>query len=220
MRTIAVVLAALGALFSSQASATTFTSSAAFAAATTGLTVENYGSYSAGTLVPEASTLGALTYSFSTASGLGGIITNDYNALSGSGTSLAAKQVAGPLSTSDFFFPNESFTVTFASPVTAVGIFSNTSLPVSETLTTSSGSAAIIASNTYDTPTFEFLGFQSTTPFTSATFTGSLSFNIAEIEFQVGVPEPSTWLMMILGFAGVGFMAYRRRNLSTALTRA
>jgi hypothetical protein len=27
-----------------------------------------------------------------------------------------------------------------------------------------------------------------------------------------GVPEPSTWAMMILGFCGVGFMAYRRRN--------
>lgn len=26
------------------------------------------------------------------------------------------------------------------------------------------------------------------------------------------VPEPSTWAMMILGFAGVGFMAYRRRS--------
>jgi choice-of-anchor C domain-containing protein len=26
------------------------------------------------------------------------------------------------------------------------------------------------------------------------------------------VPEPSTWAMMILGFVGVGFMAYRRKN--------
>jgi hypothetical protein len=26
------------------------------------------------------------------------------------------------------------------------------------------------------------------------------------------VPEPSTWAMMILGFAGVGFMTYRRRK--------
>lgn len=26
------------------------------------------------------------------------------------------------------------------------------------------------------------------------------------------VPEPSTWAMMILGFGGVGFMAYRRRS--------
>jgi hypothetical protein len=34
------------------------------------------------------------------------------------------------------------------------------------------------------------------------------------------VPEPSTWAMMMLGFAGVGFMAYRRRNQSTALTVA
>ena len=26
------------------------------------------------------------------------------------------------------------------------------------------------------------------------------------------VPEPSTWAMMILGFAGIGFLAYRRRG--------
>jgi hypothetical protein len=26
------------------------------------------------------------------------------------------------------------------------------------------------------------------------------------------VPEPSTWAMMILGFFGMGFMAYRRKN--------
>jgi outer membrane lipase/esterase len=28
---------------------------------------------------------------------------------------------------------------------------------------------------------------------------------------QVAVPEPSTWAMLILGFAGIGFMAYRRK---------
>jgi hypothetical protein len=26
------------------------------------------------------------------------------------------------------------------------------------------------------------------------------------------VPEPATWAMMILGFAGIGFMAYRRKS--------
>lgn len=31
------------------------------------------------------------------------------------------------------------------------------------------------------------------------------------------VPEPSTWAMMILGFAGVGFLAYRRRNQTASL---
>jgi outer membrane protein assembly factor BamB len=33
------------------------------------------------------------------------------------------------------------------------------------------------------------------------------------------VPEPATWAMMLLGFAGIGYMTYRRRNqnaLSTA----
>jgi hypothetical protein len=32
------------------------------------------------------------------------------------------------------------------------------------------------------------------------------------VQIGSGVPEPSTWALMILGFAGVGFMAYRRRS--------
>jgi hypothetical protein len=31
----------------------------------------------------------------------------------------------------------------------------------------------------------------------------------------VAVPEPSTWAMMILGFAGVGFITYRRRRIAS-----
>jgi hypothetical protein len=34
------------------------------------------------------------------------------------------------------------------------------------------------------------------------------------------IPEPSTWAMMILGFAGVGFMAYRRRSQGPAFRLA
>ncbi|MBR0995475.1 PEP-CTERM sorting domain-containing protein [Bradyrhizobium japonicum] len=41
-----------------------------------------------------------------------------------------------------------------------------------------------------------------------------------EFAFTSPVPEPSTWAMMILGFAGLGFMAYRRRNQASALTAA
>lgn len=41
-----------------------------------------------------------------------------------------------------------------------------------------------------------------------------LSVNIA------AVPEPSTWAMMILGFAGVSFMAYRRREKQSSLRNA
>lgn len=40
-----------------------------------------------------------------------------------------------------------------------------------------------------------------------ANLSDSLGFTLTS-----GVPEPSTWAMMTLGFAGLGFMAYRRRN--------
>jgi hypothetical protein len=35
-----------------------------------------------------------------------------------------------------------------------------------------------------------------------------------------GVPEPSTWAMMILGFCGLGFLAYRRKQNGAALAVA
>jgi hypothetical protein len=41
-----------------------------------------------------------------------------------------------------------------------------------------------------------------------------------DFAISAAVPEPSTWAMMILGFAGVGFMAYRRRNQGAALNAA
>ncbi|KRR27863.1 hypothetical protein CQ14_08465 [Bradyrhizobium lablabi] len=41
---------------------------------------------------------------------------------------------------------------------------------------------------------------------------------LADVSIQVNaVPEPSTWAMLILGFAGVGFMAYRRKSRPAAL---
>jgi hypothetical protein len=56
---------------------------------------------------------------------------------------------------------------------------------------------------------------------------GAVSFTVAEplgssiasvsqirLEGVSAVPEPSTWAMMILGFFGLGFMAYRKRKTS------
>jgi outer membrane lipase/esterase len=40
---------------------------------------------------------------------------------------------------------------------------------------------------------------------------------IADAFIAQAVPEPSTWAMLLVGFAGVGFMAYRRRNQSAVL---
>jgi len=41
----------------------------------------------------------------------------------------------------------------------------------------------------------------------------ALQFNLQSLNYSVSaVPEPSTWAMLILGFAGVGLMAYRRKS--------
>lgn len=53
----------------------------------------------------------------------------------------------------------------------------------------------------------------------SATFTNAQGGNdiIQAAQITTAIPETSTWAMMILGFAGVGFMAYRRRSNGAAL---
>jgi len=56
-------------------------------------------------------------------------------------------------------------------------------------------------------------------------YSDSPGFNsIKDVDFGhytvAAVPEASTWAMMILGFAGVGFLAYRRRGHGPALRLA
>ena len=38
------------------------------------------------------------------------------------------------------------------------------------------------------------------------------SITFSEVAGVSAVPEPSTWAMMVLGFAGIGFMTYRRKS--------
>ncbi len=37
-------------------------------------------------------------------------------------------------------------------------------------------------------------------------------FSSANMAFSSAVPEPSTWAMLLLGFAGIGFLTYRRKS--------
>jgi PEP-CTERM motif len=41
----------------------------------------------------------------------------------------------------------------------------------------------------------------------------------SDTTFSGAVPEPSTWAMMILGFAGIGFMTYRRKSKLALMLR-
>lgn len=44
--------------------------------------------------------------------------------------------------------------------------------------------------------------------------------DLDSVSISSAVPEPSTWAMMLLGFAGLGFMAYRRKQNGSALVAA
>jgi hypothetical protein len=65
--------------------------------------------------------------------------------------------------------------------------------------------------------TFALTGFDNLESFEINNLTSDASslssfFSVDNIVVASSVPEPATWAMMLLGFAGVGFMAYRRKS--------
>jgi hypothetical protein len=60
-----------------------------------------------------------------------------------------------------------------------------------------------LAINAFDGPSHEFYGF-----FANGNEDLTTPFNVT----VAAVPEPATWAMMLIGFFGVGFMAYRRKS--------
>jgi PEP-CTERM motif len=51
--------------------------------------------------------------------------------------------------------------------------------------------------------------------FTTATFSSTqnaFEFSLANPVTSTSTPEPSTWAMMMLGFAGLGYAAFRRNS--------
>jgi hypothetical protein len=107
----------------------------------------------------------------------------------------------------------------FSSPVTAVGGFINYAVgngtPV---ISVYDSNDTLIESYTLNFSTGGgvdkgfFYGFSETTPIKYFELSGSF-IGIANLTAMTSpVPEPSTWAMMLLGFAGLGFMAYRRKS--------
>jgi hypothetical protein len=72
--------------------------------------------------------------------------------------------------------------------------------PSNNTKTQSADLDAVLGTGNYFA---EFV--QSPATATTDHFNGAFSIT-------AGVPEPATWAMMVLGFLGVGFMAYRRKS--------
>jgi hypothetical protein len=63
-----------------------------------------------------------------------------------------------------------------------------------------------------DVEAFSDPGGFTNAPFTLTYVEGNGAPSILSLDVTSPVPEASTWAMMILGFCGVGFMAYRRNN--------
>jgi hypothetical protein len=130
-----------------------------------------------------------------------------------------------PGDTSNYLWGVRGATVTFANAVKSFDIYwgsidgnssNNNSLVLnlgSDTITgddlVSMGLAngAGHQSDTFDNKWFRIMD---TDPFTS--FTVSSTRNAFEFDMAGVVPEPSTWAMMLVGFAGLGYAAFRRRK--------
>jgi hypothetical protein len=64
--------------------------------------------------------------------------------------------------------------------------------------------------------TIQFIGTFDSISWTNPTFENWYGFTVGTVD---AVPEPSTWAMLILGFMGLGYMAYRR-NIKAGLSAA
>ncbi len=65
------------------------------------------------------------------------------------------------------------------------------------------------------------LGLDPTNPtafITGLTFEGAGSFTGTMTPITSSVPEPSTWAMLLIGFAGLGFAAYRQASRARGAT--
>ncbi len=83
----------------------------------------------------------------------------------------------------------------------------------------STGTATSASGSNYvSSPGSGFIGFISTTPVSSAVLTGTGAEDFVDIAQLSGttVPEPSTWAMLLLGFAGLGYAGYRARRSAVA----
>ncbi len=142
------------------------------------------------------------------------------------GTNLAGFNVLGA---SHWLGPSEnSVTFNFTRPTNSFGIFmtglqqfysSNVAFSFND------GSPESLSAPINVNGGTEYFGFTDATTFTSLTITDPCGTNgcdfwgVDGVSFNVSsaVPEPSTWALMLLGFAGIGFMAYRRKQNGPAL---
>jgi hypothetical protein len=150
------------------------------------------------------------------------------------GTLASLNDGAGrfPVSGSQYLNASTSnFSLSFSNPISAFGFFGTDvgdfGGQLSLTLTGSNGVTQIVVPHTIGSGGSTsgsdlYFGFDDlTNTYTSITFDNPSTVDVFAFDnLSIGslqqvtpsVPEPSTWAMMLLGFAGIGFMAYRRKQ--------
>jgi hypothetical protein len=124
---------------------------------------------------------------------------------------------------------NKAYTVSFwvgtvYDPAVTFGTFTTVNLLVNGAQALTATNTGSLGDTTQVWQQFTYNGFSNVDAVTFRFVSGDLpsdfnsAFDSVVISTVDAVPEPSTWAMMILGFAGVGYMTYRRRKQSTALT--
>ena len=110
-----------------------------------------------------------------------------------------------------------SFSVTFTNPIDTFSGNGFTSLVFDASgnligITASFGGGTGNNANTLDITTASSISFAFNPP---GNGNGDIARGIVITQIAA-VPEPSTWAMMLLGFCGLGFLAYRRGNALAA----
>jgi hypothetical protein len=192
----------LGAMGSSQAVVTAYTSAASFASAVTGATVHGFNAIPIAAppndFVGGPQTVAGVTFSSNLAFTL-----PVGNAGTGYGVQFFSGQSGANLITA-------TLAGTYAIAFNYGSYFNTANAPV--TITLSTGDVFVQAlSGTPNTVT-TFAGFVSSTPITSVSFSASTAtvFDVPSFILATPVPEAPTWAMLLLGAGVLGAQARRR----------
>lgn len=189
------------------------------------LSGQNFDSIPLGTIV----TVNGVTYTPSLGAA---VVTNSF---------LTSTSPNGLGSTSfGFFGADETLTIMFSSAITAfaldINTFATNSGDYEATVNDGSGSVVPSLLDVFpNTETGQFIGFTDSSPFTSVVISpvsdpgtggghcasSTCSYTVDTLVYgdaaALSTPEPATWAMMLLGFAGLGFAGYRASRKSAGV---